>query len=575
MRYLLLMLIFLFTTIAQDKLQIDSINSIERAILFSDLKGSIQLLEKNIAAARTIGYEFGEAKGRQQLAVILQLNGKYDESLNNFLTAIRYFEKVNLENELAVSYGDLGYQIRRRDLDKAKQYMFKGLRLGERHQLGPKLVALYNNYSVLMEADSKLDSAIYYCRKGLDLNIQLKDTLGIPFSLTNLSIYYSQTGDFKSAKKYLKQSDYYRQFEEGNYGRLINAVNWGDLYNAMNKPDSAIFGYETVINSPDAFEHPRLVGYCYDQIALIYQKRNDFKNAYEHQLKYQVFKDSLLNFETNSKIAQLEIEFETEKKDKDIAQGKLELKQQQFYLFVSIGLIVILLVISLAIYRYQQFKRKRLQREMELERQVKKAEYEREMADEKLRISRELHDNIGSQLTLMIGSIDQLSYSLNDNQASSKIEKLAEFSRDILNELRQTIWAMKSENASLSTLILKLNESKQRLVDMLPDIKLTISNNCPDDIELSSVQMLNFYRISQEAIQNAVKHANCKHIEIRFDLSNGKLCLQIHDNGSGFDPDNVSAGEGLTNMKERCQQADGQFDIESTNQGTKISCQLN
>lgn len=557
---------------AQSIAQIDSINSIPRTTLFAQIEKNIHLLKQNLADAEQLGYALGAAKAKIELAVLLQLNGAYDESTALYLQGIRYFEEEKMEPELATAYGDLGYQLKRRDLEKAKKFMFKGIQLGKKYQLKEKMVALLNNYSVLMKMDAKMDSAIFYANEGLQLNYKLKAQLSIPFSLNNLAIYHWEIGQYKKAQQYLKESDRYRSKEKSGYGRLVNRLNWGDLYKAMGKNKEAIKAYQKVIANPDAFQQKRLVSYCYNQIADIYQKTKNFEQAYQNQKKYQTYKDSVLNYETNSRIAQLEIEFESERKDKELAHNKLTVQQQQIWLFGSALIILFLIIAVYAIYKFQLLKRNKEKQALELQSRMQQAEYKQDMMDEKLRISRELHDNIGSQLTFLIGSLDQLSY--NPKKGKAHFEQLSAFGRETLEELRNTIWAMKKEDVRLSMLVLKLNEKRQKLQHLLQAGVFHVENRVEQDPQLTSLQMLNLLRIAQEAVQNALKYAQSSAIKIIFSAFDKGIIMKIVDDGVGFDPENITQGHGLENMASRCEQAGGQFRINSSTKGTEVICEL-
>ena len=84
--------------------------------------------------------------------------------------------------------------------------------------------------------------------------------------------------------------------------------------------------------------------------------------------------------------------------------------------------------------------------------------------------------------------------------------------------------------------------------------------------------MLNLYRITQEAIQNAVKHSGATEINILFGNHNNQLILSIADNGYGFDIKTIEEGNGLGSMKKRCNDSNGNLLIESSEKGTLVKC---
>ena len=282
-------------------------------------------------------------------------------------------------------------------------------------------------------------------------------------SLNNLAGICLLKGKYKEAFGYLKRSDYYRQNENGNYGRVENLILYGNIYYRLGDLNSAISKYEECLDLSEDINQGYQIRYCYEQLAKIYEQKKDYKNALLTKSKYISIKDSVLNLQTHAKIAELEIAYETERKDRQIAEKNLDIRQKRDQLFLAFGIIVILIIMAIWIYRSQKLKRERIQREFEFEKKLKQTEFEKQLADDKVRISRELHDNIGSQLTFMIGSIDNLAFAEKDSKSLKKLSSLSEFGKNTLKELRTTIWAMKHEGAELNQLVLKLNELKQQV----------------------------------------------------------------------------------------------------------------
>lgn len=551
---------------------IDSINSLGRDHIYSNINKSIALYEQTRDDAESIGYFSGQAKAMQNLGIALYLKGKHDESVAAYLQAIRIYESLDMFEDIALAYGDLGYQMKRRDLPKSKTFMQQGIHIAEKHEFEKILCSLYDNFGVLQEMSSAIDSAQFYYQKALDLKIALKDTIGIPYSLNNLAGIFTTNGDFTRAAQLMKRSDEFRKHEAGNYGRIINTVQWGDFFLKKGSLDSAIQQYQKAIKMPGVFEQSYLASYCFNQIANIYEQKKDFYNAYINHKNFSAFKDSLVNTQTNTRIAELEIEFEAEKKDRLIAENRLEIMEQNEQLAILGIALLLLLIASFGVWKYQNLKNERIRSELALKTKLKQVEYEQKISDEKLRISRDLHDNIGSQLTLLISSTDNLSYVDDVSTVQNKLVELSDFGRATLGDLRNTVWAMKHENGSIDALILKLNEIRQRLSNSKHSLEIV--NEVNVETRLSSSQMYNLYRIAQEGLQNAVKHSGANKIQLKFSIKSGDVLMLISDNGTGFNTANGSAGNGLQNMQQRCEEIGGSLEIRSDENGTAIHCTI-
>lgn len=187
-------------------------------------------------------------------------------------------------------------------------------------------------------------------------------------------------------------------------------------------------------------------------------------------------------------------------------------------------------------------------------------------------ISREIHDNIGLSLTLaklylntindlpekhltVIGpSIDLITQAIND---------LSHISKNLNSE------AIKSEGF-LSALQMKLEKLRKT-----EKFKI-ILNICGDPVFMESQNELIIYRITQEALNNIIKHSKATEIKIMLNYERDYLLLEIQDNGIGIDwltlEKTISAqmSAGLNNMKKRAKMINGSCEIKSDNTGTTV-----
>ena len=126
----------------------------------------------------------------EQLAIAYYYKGDYDLSVQTSLQAIKHYEQLNNHLKEGSVYASLGYQMKRRNLPKAFDYMRKGIYLLEQINDQKALSAAYNNFGVLHEMDNDMDSALFYYQKGLVIVEQLNDSIGIPYSLNNIATAY-------------------------------------------------------------------------------------------------------------------------------------------------------------------------------------------------------------------------------------------------------------------------------------------------------------------------------------------------------------------------------------------------
>lgn len=573
-----LFIVFLISNflISQTNLsEIDSINSISYQDIVSNLQKYHIIFNDNLRKARESGYQKGIAKSLSNLGLVHYLKGDYDEAIQYHLEAIELFQKLQMFFELSEEYAEMGYQLKRQNLNRAIELMQKAISIAEENNLPSfRISKIYDNYGVLKEMNEEYDSAFHFYNKAMKIKEKLNDSIGIPYSLNKIAVLYANLGQFDKAYKYLNKSDLYRAKEQGDFGRIENLSLHADFLSLQNKIDEAIKKYEEVFQSAKKINYTYLVLYSLQNLSELFRKKGDFENALKNYQLYYSLKDSIDNVDVKTRIAQLEIAYETEQKNKLIAESQYELRSKEQQLFFAIVTVILLLMIFIGVYKFLQLKKKRDIAEIEYKSKLRAAMLEKKISDEKLKLSRELHDNIGSQLTFIISSLENMIYKIPEANFSKALNPIKEFSRSALDDLRNTIWAMKHQEGSIEELALKVNEFVSKINNSITSLEIETEFDIKENHPLNSTQMLNLFRIIQEAVQNNIKHSGADKVRIIFNSDKNSFSLRIKDNGFGFDINMISNGNGLYNMKLRCEESGGKFSIQSSSNGTEILCDL-
>tara|TARA_R110002050_G_scaffold299089_1_gene463792 strand:- start:23889 stop:26588 length:2700 start_codon:yes stop_codon:yes gene_type:complete len=194
---------------------------------------------------------------------------------------------------------------------------------------------------------------------------------------------------------------------------------------------------------------------------------------------------------------------------------------------------------------------------------------ENQVNEERLRISKELHDNIGARLTHIISSLDVELY--RNSGENKSIESINSFARDTMAQLRETIWAVSDKTIFFSEFATRVEQYVEQVNDLTAQ-SISFEQGPITDFELNPVQTINYYRIVQEAINNAVKYAEAKYINVSIAQNGNIITIHITDNGKGFDINSTRMGTGIKGMKSRAQDVGVQLNIQSSlNEGTQIS----
>jgi signal transduction histidine kinase len=196
--------------------------------------------------------------------------------------------------------------------------------------------------------------------------------------------------------------------------------------------------------------------------------------------------------------------------------------------------------------------------------------------NEQNRIAKEIHDGIGQMLTGLKFSLESID--LEDKEkAEQKIEYLKKLSLDIIKGVRTATFNLMppelSDHGIVSSLI-KLTQELSKLTGK----EILFYNKTDFDQRLDSLVEINIYRLTQEAINNALKYANSSHIIVQLSHSPTLLSIIVDDNGTGFDittvdkKRNSESGMGLVFMKERIQYINGRVFFNSIpGEGTRIT----
>ena len=196
--------------------------------------------------------------------------------------------------------------------------------------------------------------------------------------------------------------------------------------------------------------------------------------------------------------------------------------------------------------------------------------------NEQNRIAREIHDGIGQMLTGLKFSLESIN--LDDKEKSAqKIEYLKKLSLDIIKGVRTATFNLMPPELSDHGIVSSLAKLTQEL-SKLTGKNILFYNKSNFNQRLDSLIEINIYRLTQEAINNAIKYADSTHIVVQLSHSKTVLSITIDDNGKGFDVNqadkkrNSESGMGLLFMKERMQYINGRVFINSIlDEGTRVT----
>ena len=508
----------------------------------------IQLLALDLA--KKTDNKDSEARAYNNMGMLFEKLEDYDKALENLLKGIKIDSLLGNEQSKVNSYINLGIVHRKigekkQDttfLLKAKKYYQTALEISRELEYSQGIYGSVSNMAILESTMGNDEQAIVFGREAIQLNVEAADKVGELTARSNLALSLKYTGNIQEA--------------ESQANRAI------------------ALGKETGFRSGllDA----------YFVLSSVKKEQGDYKEAYNAYVNYSEIEDSISSGEVKNRVNELEIRYQTAEREVDLAQtraslaeSEIEVRQKNNMIYGSFGIAMILGLLGYLVYNQQRLKNRQQAKEFELNNALVKIETQNKLQEQRLRISRDLHDNIGSQLTFITSSLDNLKYGMKnvDSAVESKITEIGSFTKSTINELRDTIWAMNKEYIDLDDLEGRMGNLMEQARLASPDIQFSLSIDPSIDRghTFTSVEGVNLYRIIQEAVNNAIKYAEASQIYLEMSQVKGGVQMEIRDNGNGFNPARQSMGNGLRNMKKRAIDVGATLNISSkAGQGSSV-----
>lgn len=460
------------------------------------------------------GSQRGLLSTMNNMGLIYQSLERYDESIRYFERVVQtaeiqdnpYFEAVGHQN-LATTYTFTAGS------DSAYVHLLKAIPIQKNINDLRGLAKSYHTMGGSMVDMDSLDRAEWCFSEAIETNLKLNNSHALASNYYNLGEVYQKQGDRPKRLSVLKKAYNLRDSydDEELYFKSVGS------YNLMLVEDwNWAVGTEVrkAFYKKDVFYHKRLEG-----------KVLELQEAYEAEKKEQ---ELLIK---NLQIA-------------DQEQAALQRERTIWGLAI---LLLILVLFGLFFIRYRA--------------KLDKLKTQQRVVAERSRISRDLHDNIGAQLTAMSTRIDLLQ---NGKSQSRELEQIRDEAADTVSMLRDTIWAIHREEYAVPQFMNRIRQYVNRVLPRSVNLDLNFDKKLETKF-LNASEALNLFRIAQEAIQNCMKHSGASVIRIRLSRKSDRYEFLISDNGKGCHMSDESEHDnyGLPNIRERSAEIRGHVAFES------------
>lgn len=492
--------------------------------------------------------------------------GKYDEALKISLDALTKAEQSGNSTYIAyanMKVGNMHYFLKDKK-SAIKRYMV-GIGIIEKEHLDTLKAEIYHNISAMYNELQNMDSTIKYSDKAIKILKENKKYADLSQALAVLSAIYSDTKNYDKAENLINQAEYYSKLAGDENMFAFAVMKRGHLLSSQNKYKEAVEQMNTAGTIYRKYKHVDNLMFYYRMQSVYHFKLNDGK-ALRYNDSFMKLKDSVFKIETAKRSAEYMTLYQTEKKEREnkllLQENMLKQTQIDSRNRLIMGLLIgVFLIAALVAWRISAFNLRKKQKELNATKALQK---------EKERIARDLHDNVGGQLSFVLYSLDGLNEE--DKHTRTQVSETINTSvKAVISNLRETIWAINDESVSVNDVSDKLKVYARNMFRNT-QVNIIYNEKIENNLVLNSFAGLNTYRICQEIINNVFKHAKATEICISVTATE-QVEITIADNGIGFETNrNFNDSYGLNNIRKRAEESGITLSFQSElNKGTQFS----
>jgi two-component system, NarL family, sensor kinase len=507
--------------------------------------------------------------------------------------------QIEIYNGLGNLYSD------RVIIDSALNLYLKGLKVAEKNGENYHQAMILNNIGLLKFNNKQIEDAAKDFTQAIKLLEGMQEERLLLNLNNNLGLVYKELGNFKESVRYYQNTVTYATRLGFPQGRSVAYLNLADSYQKNGEltkasllADSAInmlrtvkdyhflsLGYlikssiyldkkefkqakvyaDSIVHFSKFISNPNHLVSYHEQLAKIYQKQGDYKLALEHKSLFHALKDSVAENTNKDKLSELQViygkermenELENERNKNSLLNAENNLRKARINLIILISAGLLILGIGIIFIRHANITKKQ------------QAFFTRKLIEntdeERLRISRDLHDDIGQSLSIIKSKLNLFN--------SGKITQLDGLDKEVGDVIEQTrsishgLHPSAIEKLGLERSIVSLFEKTQNNTGIVCSVSIG------KQLESLSLDLSSqVYRIIQECVNNTIKHADASALKVTIRRESDVLHVKYRDNGNGIVDEQKSEGIGMQTIKERARLINGKISISGNGKGFQLT----
>ncbi len=493
------------------------------------------------------------------LAVSYRAKGDYEKALESFQSAIELHKSLGENTDVGIVLNNLGVMyMYLEDYPTALSYYQKAITIQREEGNKKEMANVLNNFAIVYANQSLLDSSLYYFQKSLRIEEELNNLRGISECINNIGAVYYYMGETEKAITEIRKSFAIDSLLGDERGMIMSMNNIAEILNETGQPARALKILKHSLSKARAIDSKYDISTAYINMAGSYERLGKYKDAFETYQLYAAVHDSVLGEQQQTAIAEMETKYQTKEKEQQITIQNLEIEEQNTELGARknliIGLVAGLLLLILSVFfayrAYRARKESELQKALATEQEKRLAAVIEATEEERTRVSKELHDGIGQQLTsikLGLSNFASAQQNLPKGEANKIVllQKVVDESAHDVRELSHQMMPKALTELGLEPALRDMLAKSLGLVGIKYQFD-SVNTNTRMDAKVE----VNLYRVAQELVNNVIKHSGANYVSAELVKTKRSVELNLEDDGKGIGKAS-SDGHGLLNIKSR------------------------
>lgn len=605
--------------------KIDSLLYLSDNNMISAPRLALNYADSALELSEMNAYDIGVANSNYRLGRAHTEIGNLTKAKFHLDQCLELYQQQKDSTGLVLTYKWLGSTQVYQNNEEALRYYSLAEKLAKEINLAEEIPKIMINLANIFTDEKQYNKAIEYLQKSCNM---MKESYNQSACMGNLGLVYNKMGDYETAMIYydksleickriddpdcelfplslmttiyLEQENYDMALEysfkilakekiRGTKTRIVVGTNQiGQIYLSMKKFDLAFKYFDQSRMVAEEINYSGLP-YTYANLSLASEGMENYKLALKYLWNFQNLKDSISTARKKQALDEQLVKFDTEKKEQEITllQKEKELqeaelaKQKLTYTVIFFGGLLALIVSFIFILFYRQ-KVKASQQLVTMSNLINEQKTEKLIQEneiiainaniegqekERIRIAQELHDGIAGNLASIRLSLSKL-----PKYRETELQPIINHVDNTYKEVRIISHHLMPPNVSdvpFEELIYHYTQD----ISEISGFELKI--NCHNLGELSDEIKIETYRIIQELMNNIVKHAHAKSVDIQLIRIEDNLNLLVEDSGVGFDQGSKFKGIGINNISSRVDKLNGKVHIESIlDKGTIVNIDI-